>query len=785
MAPSDNNVMPSLSSCLRLLLLAVTQVNGLTYTSPSVLPSPPTEGLGGWDAALSEAQSFVSQLTLEEKQNMVTGVKGPCVGNIAPISRLGFKGLCFQDGPLAIRQATNASVFPAGLSAAATWDNDLIEARGAALAREFKDKGSHVLLGPVAGPLGRSALGGRNWEGFSPDPYLTGLAFARTIKGIQDTGVQACIKHIIGYEQETQRFPSKVDGVEIKAINSNIDDRTIHELYLWPFADGVKQGAASAMSSYNRINGTYAAENSKVLNGLLKEELGFQGYVVSDWGGTYSGAPSVNAGLDMEMPGGEIFGSHIGKDIDKGAYKMSRLDDMIVRVMTPYYFLNQNKGFPSVDPSSADIVGFDGSDNPHGFDLSGSSYRNVRRDHAILIRQIGSDGAVLLKNTNHALPLSKPKEIGVFGYDADAFPMSNGQPELIRDSPYGYKNGSLPTAGGSGAGRFSYVVSPLSAIQAKAHEYGAHVQSVIKHSDIIPDKFKLDTVPDVCLVFIKSWATEGADRLSLDADFDGNLVVEKVAAVCDNTVVISHSVGPNLMDFADNENVTAIIASHLPGQEIGNSIVDILWGAVNPSGKLPYTIAHKASDYNGPIANVSNPTTADAFESTFTEGLMIDYRHFDHSKIKPRYEFGFGLSYTTFSIKDLDVQNAYDGHISARPPSAKTQPGGNPHLYDTIFHITCTVYNTGSVKGKAVPQLYISLPSSAPDGTPAQALRGYNKVSIGAHESTKVTFSVLRKHISYWDVTAQDWVIPKGKIDLRVGFSSRDVQASHSIAAIA
>lgn len=633
--------------------------------------------------------------------------------------------------------------------------------------------------------MGRSALGGRNWEGFSPDPYLTAHAFTETIQGIQSAGVQACIKHLIGNEQETQRFPSdEGEDDEVKAVSSNIDDRTMHELYLWPFAQGVKEGAASVMCSYNRINGTYGCENSKVMNGLLKEELGFQGHVVSDWGGTYSGAPSIKGGLDVEMPGGEYFGDNIGEDIDDGEFDESRLDDMIARVMTPYYYLKQDQEFPTVDPSSAIINDFDPDDDEYGFDLSGPSYRDVRRDHAAIIRQMGADSAVLLKNVNNALPLTEPKEIGVFGYDSDDFPIEDGQAVLIDDSPYGYKMGSLPVGGGSGAGYFTSLVSPLSAIKDKAETFEANVQYMTDNPTAISNAGNLDPVPDVCLVFAKSWATEGADRLSLDLDWDSNTVIEKVAEVCSNTIVITHSVGPNLMDFADNPNVTAIIAAHLPGEEIANSIVDVLWGDVNPSGKLPYTIAYKADDYNGPIVNITDPTDADAFQADFTEGLLIDYRHFDEADIAPRYEFGFGLSYTTFNASSFTVDNVYSGDVSDTPPEADTQPGGNPRLYDTILNANCTVSNTGDVDGKTVAQLYLSLPSSAPDGTPVQVLRGYNKVDLEAGESTTVTFPILRRDISYWDTTAQDWIIPEGDIELRVGFSSRDVQASQSIAVI-
>jgi beta-glucosidase len=299
------------------LLAVIAQSAAQDYgSSPPVYPSPPTAGIG-WEAAFAQAEAFVSNLTLEEKAQMVTGTSGPCVGNIGGIPRIGFDGICMQDGPLAIRQATYASVFPAGLTAASSWDRGLIFARGLYMGAEFKGKGSHVALGPVVGPLGRSGYGGRVWEGFSPDPYLTGVAAEQTIWGMQQAGVQTSLKHYIGNEQETQRNPDKsANGTTIEAVSSNIDDRTMHELYLWPFANGVRAGTASIMCSYNRLNGSYGCQNSKTINGLLKTELGFQGYVVSDWQATHAGVDAINAGLDMDMPGESTFPINIYKNPD-------------------------------------------------------------------------------------------------------------------------------------------------------------------------------------------------------------------------------------------------------------------------------------------------------------------------------------------------------------------------------------------------------------------------------------------------------------------------------------
>jgi beta-glucosidase len=280
--------------------------DGSLYTSsPAVYPSPNTTGLGDWQIALEKARAIVANLTVTEKTYLVTGTEGPCTGNIPGIPGSGFNGLCLQNGPLGDLSAGHASVFPAGLTCGASWDKALIRQRGVYMGAEFKGRGSNVALGPSAGPLGRSAFSGRNWEGYSPDPYLSGIGFALTIEGMQSSGVQAVAKHLVGAEQETQRTSTILaNGTVTEAISSNMDDRTLHEVYGWPFADAVHSGVAAVMCSYNRLNGSYACQNSKLLNGILKDELAFQGYVMSDWAATHSGVASILAGLDMVSPHG-------------------------------------------------------------------------------------------------------------------------------------------------------------------------------------------------------------------------------------------------------------------------------------------------------------------------------------------------------------------------------------------------------------------------------------------------------------------------------------------------
>lgn len=746
-------------------------------------------GVGGWEEALAKAKDFVAQLTLEEKADMVTGQPGPCVGNIVAIPRLGFQGLCLQDGPLAIRVADYASVFSAGVSAASTWDKQILYERGLAMGEEFKAKGSHVALSPVAGPLGRSAYSGRNWEGFSPDPYLTGVAMEQTIKGHQDAGVQATAKHFIGNEQETQRNPTineDTGEVEQASVSTNMDDRTLHELYLWPFANAVHANCASFMCAYSRLNGSYSCQNSKILNGVLKEELGFQGYVMSDWYATHSGVPSITSGLDMNMPGqerlfnGSWFGDHVVDAVNNGTLAASRVDDMIARIMTPYFWLGQDKDFPSVDPSSGDLNTFSPKDTwTREYNLTGERSRDVRGNHGDLIRKHGAAATILLKNENNALPLKAPKSIAVFGNDA-------GEDTQGFYNQADFEYGTLASGGGSGTGRLTYLITPLAAIRERAARDKTLVQQWLNNTLIITEDVTtlwVPTPPEVCIVFLKTWAEEGADRQHLDSDWQGNEVVESVAGVCNNTIVVTHSSGINTLPFSEHPNVTAIIAAHYPGQESGNAIVDVLYGDVNPSGKLPYTIAYNGTDYNAPPTTAVNTTGEYDWQSWFDEKLEIDYRYFDAHDIPVRYEFGFGLSYTTFDLENVRAEWLV-GSITSVPDSQPILPGGNPLLWTSILRLTVAVSNKGDVFGATVPQVYITFPDSTPAGTPPKQLRGFEKVFLAAGESRDVSFELMRRDLSYWDLVSQQWLIPTGDFVVSVGFSSRDVRETTKVTAV-
>lgn len=622
-----------------------------------------------------------------------------------------------------------------------------------------------------------------------------------TITGMQDTGVQSCAKHFVAYEQETQRnptYPYVTDpslsntAVTQESVSSNLDDRTLHELYLWPFANAVRAKVSSVMCSYNRINGSYACQNSKTQNGLLKGELGFQGYVMSDWGGTHSGIASIEAGLDMDMPGnvgeygmawdsGSFLGGNVTLAVSNGTLDVARVDDMITRIMTPYYFHGQDSGYPGVDPSGGQLNTF----SPESvwvktFNMTGEFNVDVRGNHSDLIRKHGSAGTVLLKNTNSALPLKAPKNIAVFGNSA-------GTPTQGMYTQGASYYGNQYVGGGSGTGRATFVVDPLNAINTRAQQDKSLVQFFLNNTLITESEMPalwIPGTPDVCIVFVKSYAEEGTDRTTLDLDWDGSAMVESVAKYCNNTVVVSHSSGINILPFADHPNVTAILAAHYPGEESGNSLVDLLYGVENPSGHLPYTIAYNASDYNAPPTTAVQTNGTEDWQAWFNEGLEIDYRYFDANNISVQYEFGFGLSYTTFDLADISVE-ALGTNFTAAPAAQDIVPGGNPALWETLYNVTVSVSNTGAVDGAAVPQLYVTFPSSAPAGTPPYQLRGFDKIVIAAGETQTSSIELMRRDISYWDVAAQEWLIPSGDFTISVGFSSRDLRVAATVAPVA
>ncbi|EFY98463.1 beta glucosidase (glycoside hydrolase family 3) [Metarhizium robertsii] len=753
--------------------------------SPPIYPSPEMTGGSQWAAAYQKAKSLVSQMTLEEKVNVTGGVdlRTGCSGSIYPNKRLNFPGMCVSDAGNGLRNTDFVNAYPAGIHVGTSWNKDLARRRGAAMGGEFRRKGVNVLLGPMVGPAWRVVRGGRNWEGFSADPYLSGSLVAQTIQGVQSQGVQTSLKHYIANEQELNRNPSG----EVEALSSNVDDKTMHEVYLWPFQDGVRAGTGNIMCSYQRINNSYGCANSKTLNGLLKTELGFQGFVMSDWGAQHAGVATALAGMDMVMPSGDGFwGDHLVKAVKNGSVPESRVTDMATRILTTWYQFGQDAifdkpgiGMPlDVRQPHETIEGRDHNDRP------------VLLDGAI-------EGHVLVKNTKNTLPLKSPRMLSLFGYSArSADSLSPGPGDLlinlwrfgltsvsiddVLSSQLGGQqarypniavNGTIMGGGGSGAGTPAVFVAPYDAISMRA----AQDDTAIFHDFGMPEPAVVPST-DTCIVFGNAWASEGYDRPSLYDNFTDSLV-KTVADQCNKTVVVLHNAGPRIVEsFVDHPNVTAIIFAHLPGRDSGTSLVKLLYGEAGFSGKLSYTVARKESDY-GHLLSPDEP--AGKFQkfpqSNFTEGVYLDYKYFEMHNITPRYEFGFGLSYTTFSLANLVIQRVNGGN-SGEWAEGAIIPGGQEDLFDNIATVTVDVSNTGNMAGAEVPQLYVGIP-----GGPAKQLRGFEKRFLAPGTTVPVEFPLTRRDLSVWDTTAQKWRLQRGQYNIYVGTSSRDVPLKGSL----
>ena len=867
-------------------------------------PSPRGGSLKQWQESYKKAAKLVDQMTLVEKVNITTGTgwsMGMCVGNTGPVDRLGFPSLCLQDGPLGMRFVDNGTAFPAGITVGATWNKDLMYERGKAHGFEAKKKGIHVLLGPSMGPLGRLPAGGRNWEGFGADPVLQGIAAAQTIKGIQDSGVIATAKHYVGNEQE--HFRQSWEWGTPNAISSNIDDRTLHEIYAWPFADSVRAGVASVMCSYNQVNNSYACQNSKLLNGVLKDELGFQGFIQSDWLAQRSGVAAALAGLDMSMPGDGLrwqdgkglWGTELTKAVLNSSVPMERLDDMVLRVTAAWYQLGQddekvwpnatNGGGPNFSSWTDDEYGqlHPGSPNSNEKGLVNKfvPVRNTKEggDHDALARKIAREGTVLVKNEDQTLPIhrkgadyaskkdKKKFKIGVFGEDAFANPKGDNA-----CADRGCNEGTLAMGWGSGAVELPYLVKPIDALRENFDSESIDLTEVSNNRD--PKTKTVASEQNLCIVFVNSDAGEGfiswdsvkGDRDNLYAQKGGDALVQKVAANCGGqdsngeaaaTIVVMHTVGPAILEnWIDLPGVKSVLIAHLPGQESGNALADILFGDVNPSGRLPYTIAKTEQDY-GPDSGILYYPNGVVPQQDFKEGLYFDYRYFDKHAVSPRYEFGYGLSYTNFTLSSMfiDPQDLPGNSVPAprpktlEPPTLNTKTphpaealwpkglrklkkyvypyidsvsdikkgtgtypypkgynnnnkddntphppspagggqGGNPDLYTPALKLQSTLSNTGSIPGAAVVQLYISLPQDARSPAdasgspiidmPVRVLRAFDKVHLKGGERAVVDMEVTRRDLSYWDVEVQNWVLPGGKFEVCLGFSSRDLVA--------
>ncbi|TXT06341.1 uncharacterized protein COLE_05672 [Cutaneotrichosporon oleaginosum] len=536
------------------------------------------------------------------------------------------------------------------------------------------------------------------------------------------------------------------------------------------------------MCSYNLINGTPACQSDNALSRILKTELNFQGYVLSDFGAAHSTAESANAGMDQELEGtvwcasgaggADTDGDDLKNAVTAGKVSEDRLNDMVTRILIPWIAFGQNDKWH--EPSYTrwglgDAVEIDDRSfvNQH-LDVR-------KKDHAEFVRKAAEQSHVLLKNEG-VLPLDPAiRRIGVFGSDAD-YPttISGCGPDLFcTEGGRRHWNGTVTVGGGSGAAYAAYIVPPIEAISRRGREAGMRVDHVLRDdAAFFPGIAAVAGTVQMCVVFVSVFLMEGADRADLRLDNDGEALIKHVAGTCaGDVVVVLHAGGPVVMeDWIELERVKGVVWAGYPGQESGNAIANILFGDVNPSAKLAFTLGRREADWppNSIVRKlpmIGKPRTA------FDERLAIDYKWFEAHGHTPRFEFGFGLSYTTFEMSDLRVR-AEHRKDEAISHTAEAHVGPL-QLYDTLYVARVDVRNTGDRDGGEVPQLYMAYPPG--QRQPPRNLRGYDKVWLTPGQRVTVEFPLRKKDLAVWDVVQQAWRVPEGEFTFYAGHSSRDL----------
>jgi beta-glucosidase len=807
-------------------------------------------------------QSLIEQMTLEEKVSMLAGAD---FWRTVPVERLNIPAFKVTDGPNGARgEGSSGKVpsacFPVGVAMGATWNVELIERVGKALGDETKAKSSQLLLAPTVN-IHRSPLAGRNFECYSEDPYLTARAAVAYINGVQSVGVGACIKHFIANDSEFERH----------TISSEVSERALREIYLYPFMVAVPEAKPwSVMSSYNKINGVYAAENAYTLINILKEEWQYEGFVISDWFGTQSTVDSANNGLDLEMPGpAKWMGDKLLKAVKDGQVSEDIIDDKIRRLLRILIIsgLMDNPGLPEETTA----------DSP---------------EQRALIREAAGEAMVLLKNDNGVLPIKadKVKKLAIIGPNAKAAVIMGGGSSHVTPyysvTPYegvieragdsmqvdysvgvtSYKQVPLinsaflvPAKGGaeqgvtvdyfnnldvsgdpvyteshpradimwiekapegvnadqfsarltatftpdtSGTYTFSVSSNGLNRLfvdgekvidcwqtvneddldnVAAFHGTGAVIELVAgqrydlkidyaKHqkmtwtgirlgcvlaipADAIEQAAKLAAECDTAVIFAGlngEWESEGYDRPDMELTPGQNELIEAVAAANPNTVVVLNVGSPVTMPWLDK--VASVLIAWFPGQEAGNAMADVLFGDVNPSGKLPTTFPKRLEDTP---AYINYP--GENGQVFYGEGIFVGYRYYEKKKVAPLFPFGHGLSYTRFEYSNLTLDAAeYDA--------------------ESEIKVSVDVKNTGSVAGQEVVQLYVreKKPIVA---RPNKELRGYKKVMLQPGETQTVEFSLDWQSLAYYDTGRKGWAAQAGKYKVLVGSSSADIRA--------
>jgi len=679
-------------------------------------------------------REILKAMTLEQKVKLLHGANGHgYTGAVDGISDLGIPPLLMNDGPQGFRSQLDwlngtTTAWPSASLVGMTWDTELVYQWGKSVAAEFKAKGANVMLGPGVN-IARIPQCGRNFEYLSgEDPYLGARLVENMIRGIQSEGIIASVKHYINNNQENDR----------DRLTSRLSERTEMEIYMPPFEAAVKAGALSVMCSYNKVEiidrsdeAKFACENPWILKKYLREYLGFKGFVVSDWTATHSTMPSAENGLDVAMPGGKYFGDRLLLAVKKNEVSMKQLDSMVQHVL---YAIFKSGTYDRPAPVLSGVM----TKQQVAADVT--SEENNK-----LARTIAASGMVLLMNKASALPfddiLMKKGRIAVLGHWANDTGM------VVMEGIRQLGGATFATGGGSGMVPPPYLVTPLQGITQRSK----HLTVNWANTSEIDKARNYAKKADAAIVVALINSREGLDYRSLRLNESEVTLIEKVAEVQPRTVVVLISSSTVWTD-PWRAKVPAIIHAGLAGQEMGNALADIIFGDVNPSGRLSMTYAATGNDLN--LTQEQWPGKKLVVE--YSEGLNVGYRYYVENDIHPPFPFGHGLSYTSFMYTQLKIKLSVHELLDDMGIYADVQ-----------FKLT----NNGPRSGGEVCQLYLTYPDAAAE--PKLQLRGFKKIILNKGLTQTVTISLRRRDFQVWSPNARSWVLTKGQYRVSVGKSVR------------
>ena len=688
----------------------------------------------------SKISSIIKKLTLEEKIAML---HANGLFSSAGVKRLDISDLRCDDGPLGVREEVlpgwgsahlttdSATFFPNGSAIAATWNPELAYRFGHDMGEEARARDKQIMLAPAFN-ITRTPLNGRTYEYYSEDPFLNSKLAVQAVKGIQSQHVAACVKHFAVNNQEVERG----------RIDVQIDERTLREIYLPAFRASVTEaGAWTIMSAYNKIRGEYCSENDYLLNTILKNEWGFNGFVMSDWGGTHSTIAAANKGLDVEMGSGEKYNQYFFADklldsVKAGKVSMSTVDDKVRRILWVMYHTSMSKNQPA------------GRINTPA--------------HSKTVYDIASESIVLLKNEKRLLPLNLKgvRSIAMIGDNAT-------------------RTNHL---GGFGAGvKARYEVTPFDGLRnrlsnkvmlayAKGYsgdyhpkgEHNVNPETTGADTALIDQAVALARQSDMALLFIggnRDYESESRDRKDLSLPFGEQELVDAVTAANPKTIIVVVGGAPYDIGKIKKNNST-IVWSWYNGSENGNALADVLLGKVNPSGKLPFTFP-ASLDQSPAHALGAEAYPGVNLHEEYKEGILVGYRWFDTKNIEPLYPFGYGLSYTRFEYSGIHTnKNTYD--------SSET------------INITINLKNMGAYDGKETAQFYVSKLGSSVERADKE-LKAFKKVEVGKGQKKAISVSIPVKNLAYFDSHSMRWVVEPGEYTISAGGSSRDIRQTVKI----